>query len=68
MCIKTEGFKELAPVIMEADMTKICRVGQQVRESGRANAVFKLKPYTGRIPSFLAQGRTVFVLLSPLIE
>lgn len=45
-------FKELAYEIMEAGKSKICRVGQQARELGRAHVSVQVqRPPTGRIPS-----------------
>ena len=36
-------FKELAHVIIEAGISKICRVGWQSRDTGRADAKVQVK-------------------------
>lgn len=52
-------FKALTQAIMEIDKSKICRVGCQTGDRGKANAAVQIQRLSaGRIP--LAWGKLVF--------
>ena len=55
VCI--EGCRGLAHEFLEADKTKICRVGQRARKSGIVNGALQAqKSSAGRIPSCSGEG------------
>lgn len=45
-------FKELARVIMEAGKSKICRVGQEAGDQGRAETDIQVRTPSAEFPLF----------------